>query len=120
MHNRCPKCGKNILYCDPVIEAYSNGTLEEEVKKRGGKFYCKECPLFNNGNCKFSNYYGWAEGNTWFGDKIDSKKALHFHASCVRSDYYTYNKKKVQIEVDKDRFFAQIPEIVGIENMIDR
>ena len=29
MHNRCPICGENILYCDPVIEAFSSGKLME-------------------------------------------------------------------------------------------
>jgi hypothetical protein len=117
MHNRCPKCGRNILYCDPIIEAYSNGTLEKEVKKRKGKFYCEECPQFNNGQCKFSNYYGWVEGKAWHGGNLDSKKNRHYHADCVRNDYYMYNRKKVQIIDDKNVFFAQIPEIDGIDNL---
>ena len=35
LHNRCPKCGENILYCDTVIEKYSDGTLWSSLDDKG-------------------------------------------------------------------------------------
>lgn len=118
MHNRCPKCGENILYCDLVIEAYSNGTLEQDVANRGGKFLCTECPNFNNGRCKFCNYYGWVEGIAFNRNPLEAKKSRHYHSSCVRDDSYTYRNNEVSIiEKHLNNFFAQIPEIDGIGNL---
>nr|MBC8489449.1 hypothetical protein [Bacteroidota bacterium] len=61
MHNRCPKCGENILYCDVMIENYSYGNLNDVITERNRvkRLYCSECNNFNDGGCKFSNYYGW-------------------------------------------------------------
>lgn len=117
MHNRCPKCGENILYCDPVIEAYSNGRLEEEIKNKGGKFYCNGCPNFNNGQCRFSNYYGVAITTRFNGEPCPTQDR-HYHTNCVLNDYYTHYRKKVIInEKHMNDFFAQIPEIDGIETL---
>lgn len=116
MHNRCPKCGENILYCDPVISAYTNGTLEKELEQRGGKFYCVNCQNFNYGNCKFSNYYGFRNGQTFDG-KTDGAGAKHYHASCVLNNHRTYRGNPVSISDDLNKFFAQIPQIQGLENI---
>lgn len=120
MHNRCPKCGENILYCDPVIEAYSNGTLEAEVENRGGKFYCHDCPEFKEGQCMFSNYYGKAIV-TSFKDEPCPDDKRHYHANCVRNYYYIYNRSRRPISnYHLQDFFAQIPEIDGIQTLIDK
>lgn len=118
MHNRCPKCGENILYCDPVIEAYSNGTLIDETRNRGGKFYCGNCPNFNNGHCQFSNYYGTVVANRFNGEQCPTQNR-HYHANCVLEDHYTYYREERIIgEHHLEDFFAQIPEIDGIDNII--
>lgn len=88
MHNRCPRCGENILYCDPVINAYTEGTLMQEVETRGGKFYCNTCPLFLQGHCKFSNYYGKAIGKAFNNSPLESSKDRHYHAICVNELHY--------------------------------
>ena len=31
LHNRCPKCGEMILYCEPVIEAFVDETITEKM-----------------------------------------------------------------------------------------
>lgn len=117
MHNRCPICGENILYCDPVIRSYSSGTLNGIVKSRGGKFYCKTCPNFNDGRCVFSNYYGVADGNA-FNNVPLPNESRHYHAKCVRERTYHYRRKEKSIlENFKDSFFAQIPEIDGLGNL---
>jgi hypothetical protein len=119
MHNRCPKCGENILYCDPVIEAYSSGRLNEELDENG-RFCCNDCPHFDDGDCKFSNYYGKVEGIGFNGKDLEGKKYRHYHASCVKDDTYQYygNPRSI-FENHSNEFFAQIPEIDGIENVED-
>lgn len=116
MHNRCPKCGEIILYCDPVIEAYSNGTLAEELDEDTGKFLCSECPNFNEGNCKFSNYYGKWKGDEYSG-KVSEQKMRHYHASCVKDDTYDFRRRDTNISDREEEFFAQIPQIQGLENL---
>jgi len=120
MHNRCPKCGENILYCDPVIEAYSNGTMSEEINNRGGKFYCNGCPNFNNGQCQFSNFYGSVIAHRFNGEQCPSQ-SRHYHAKCVLNDHYTYyGQERIIGEHHLTDFFAQKPEIDGIENLITK
>ncbi len=117
MHNRCPKCGENILYCDPVIEAYSNGTLNDKLNENG-KYTYKGCEHFNEGQCKFSNYYGRVNGTSFNGNTLDVNKNRHYHVNCVSSDTYTFRRQENSIYEDHiDKFFAQIPEIEGIGNI---
>lgn len=117
MHNRCPKCGENLLYCDPVIEAYSSQTLDQEIEIRGGKFLCNTCPNFNDGECRFSNYYGKVDAMRFNGDSCPSGKR-HYHASCVLNDHYTYySEERIIGEHHLNDFFAQLPEIEGIDNL---
>lgn len=123
MHNRCPKCGENILYCDVVIENYANGTMDNVITERNGKkkLFCSNCANFNNGECKFSNYYGWVEGVNFIGNPLEAKLNRHYHTACVKDDTYIYNRQRVHILVNhREEFFAQIPEIDGIENLINK
>lgn len=115
MHNRCPKCGEIILYCDPVIEAYSNGYLYD-VLDEDGRFLCTGCENFDEGNCIFSNYYGRWKGNEFNGDKSE-QKFRHYHANCVKDDTYNYGKKEIDIKEHVDEFFAQLPQIQGLLNL---
>lgn len=116
MHNRCPKCGEIILYCDPVIESYSNGTLDDKLEINSKRFLCYECPNFDNGSCKFSNYYGFREGVTFNGGD-DGQGLRHYHARCVLNDHYTYRSQQKNISDHINEFFAQIPKIQGLENL---
>jgi hypothetical protein len=117
MHNRCPICGENILYCDPVINSYSSGILNGIVKARGGKFYCKTCPNFDDGRCIFSNYHGVANGNGFDSVPLPNENR-HYHAKCVRERTYNYRRREKNIlESFRDFFFAQIPEIDGLNNL---
>lgn len=116
LHNRCPKCGEFILYCDPVIEAYSRGTLDDKLDSDSGRYLCHNCPDFNNGNCKYSNYYGKRNGKTFNGSEIDGG-SRHYHARCVLKDHYEYRSRKKPIIDHNDEFFAQIPKIQGLENL---
>lgn len=123
MHNRCPKCGENILYCDVLINNYANGTLNDVITERNGarRLFCSECPNFNDGKCKFSNYYGWVEGENFNGQALESKSNRHYHTCCVKDETYSYRKQSMNIlENHRENFFAQIPEIDGIENLINK
>jgi len=116
MHNRCPKCGEIILYCDYVINAYSNDTLNEKLDKNSGKYLCDNCPSFDNGNCKFSNYYGKWKG-TEFNGRVSEQKSLHYHARCVKDETYDYRRRETNIRDHSNEFFAQLPQIQGLENL---
>lgn len=117
MHNRCPVCGENILYCDPVIDLYSSGILNGAIKAKGGKFYCKDCLKFDNGNCIFSNYQGSANGSAFNGEPLP-QEVRHYHVKCILDRTFNNRKKEKSIyESFKDSFFAQIPEIDGLDNL---
>lgn len=116
MHNRCPKCGEIILYCDPVIEAYSNGTLSDELDEDSGKFLCNNCPKFDAGNCMFTNYYGKWKG-TEFNGKVSEQKPRHYHARCVKDNTYDFRRRDANIREHSEEFFAQLPHIQGLENL---
>jgi hypothetical protein len=119
MHNRCPKCGENILYCDRVINEYCAGTLIEHLTEINGvkRYKCFACPQFNNGNCPKSNYYGFVSGVTFFGKEIE-KTHMHFHSKCILNDTYPFRRQnRIIKDYHSEEFFAQIPEIEGIENL---
>jgi len=116
LHNRCPKCGEFILYCDPVIEAYSNNSLNQRLDRITNKFLCQGCPNFNNGNCTFSNYYGLRNGMTFNGN-VDGADHRHYHASCVLNEHYNYRGREIPIASRSNEFFAQVPKIQGLENI---
>lgn len=123
MHNRCPKCGENILYCDVTIENYVNETLDDVMTERNGKtrLYCSDCRFFDNGNCKFSNYNGRVEGEDFIDRPLESSKNRHYHTRCVKDETYRFNRNVVNIfDRHEEDFFAQIPEIDGIENLINQ
>lgn len=125
--NRCPICGENILYCDPVIELYSTNKLDEKIikqnqesgrgRKRILKYNCKDCTLFKNGKCNFSNYHGKFNGKNFNGEKIKDKN-LHFHTHCIVKQLDSLRSRNKFIELNKDKFFAQIPRISGIDNLL--
>ncbi len=119
MHNRCPKCGEIILYCDKVIDDYSNGSLQDNLVDINGvaRYKCNGCPKFNGGNCKHSNYYGVVKGKNFLGKKLKNS-IMHYHFGCVKDETYDYRKtERVIKEHHIDEIFAQIPEIEGIENL---
>lgn len=116
MHNRCPKCGELILYCEPVIDAFVDGTLNLKLDPISKKFLCYNCPKFNNGSCSFSNYYGFASINDFAGRPL-KKGNYHFHASCVLTNTFPFYNNPKSISSLANDFFAQIPEIQGLENL---
>jgi len=119
MHNRCPKCGENLLYCDIVITKYADGTLWD-LLDNNKQYKCNEnnCPNFDEGRCPYANYYGKYKGEYFYGPQAtgDSGKAKHYHANCVRDGVYDYRRNERNIyEFHKDEFFAQVPIIEGLD-----
>lgn len=120
MHNRCPRCGENILYCDTVINKYADGSLWKSLDSNG-LFKCGEdCPNFNGRVCSFANYYGKYKGPCFYGNQKsgDDRKKMHYHATCVLDGVYDYRSEERNIwEHHRDNFFSQIPQIEGIESL---
>jgi len=120
MHNRCPKCGQNILYCDSVIKKYADGTLWGQLDTEG-RYKCgADCSNFNGRVCTFANYYGKYRGLCFYGQQKadDDKKDMHYHATCVMSGMYRYRRGERSIEeYHGDEFFCQIPKVDGIMNI---
>ncbi len=112
MHNRCPVCGEFILYCDKFIEKYSSGFNDLHIK-------CSNCDNFDNGNCKYSIYYGKYHGFDYNGVDISEKK-MHYHTNCVKDKYYISKNKQINIlEKHRDDFYAQVPRIQGLDAIIN-
>lgn len=71
---RCDRCGRWIIYCERVIELYS----EEGVPKDHDYIiYCVGCPYFNNGKCPDIMCY--IEATNRYGIK---RPARH-HLKCI-------------------------------------
>jgi len=68
---RCPKCDEWILYCDALIEAYSQDNIEKVNEKLVD--INSRCPDFPD--CLAAIYYG---------DLGDGK--LHYHCTCVKDE----------------------------------
>jgi hypothetical protein len=120
MHNRCPKCGENILYCDTVIKKYADGSLWQSLDANG-RFKCgSDCPNFNGTVCSFANYYGKYKGPCFYGSqkKGDEDRDMHYHATCVLDGVYEYRREKRKIwDYHHNEFFVQVPYIEGIESL---
>ena len=119
MHNRCPKCGANILYCDAVIRKYADGTLWGELDTEG-RYRCgQDCQNFDGTICRFSNYYGKYRGRCFYGTQEagDDRKDMHYHATCVLDDSYIFRNKERPIREHIGDFFCQIPEIEDISSL---
>lgn len=120
MHNRCPKCGENILYCDSVIKHYSAGTLWTKLDSEG-KYKCgRECQNFDGNICKFANYYGKYCGPYFHGPQPagDDKENRHYHALCMQNESYRFNRAMRSIwTYHQNEFFCQIPQVEGVSDL---
>ncbi len=119
MHNRCPKCGENILYCDTVIQKYADGSLWTSLSP-DGKFRCDAtCQNFNGRFCTFANYYGKYAGDCFYGAQKpgDDRKDMHYHAQCVIDSSYEFRGRPRNISDHLAEFFSQIPVVEGIDSI---
>jgi len=121
MHNRCPKCGENILYCDTIIKKYADSSLWGSLDGKS-RFKCEDCPNFivSGKICTFVNYYGKYKGQCFYGNQKpgDDKKDMHYHTACVWDCAYDYrNGERNILEYHINDFFSQIPQIEGIESL---
>ena len=119
MHNRCQKCGENILYCDSIIKKYAEGTLLAELDGEG-RYRCGvECQNFDGTMCRFANYYGKYRGPCFYGQQTagDDRRDMHYHATCVLNDVYIFRNRERPIREHITDFFCQIPEIEDISSL---
>lgn len=122
LHNRCPKCGKFILYCPSVIRWYSEEVLHSKLNK-DMKVHCsyKGAGALET-ICESAVYYGKYNGNCYYGEQKpgDAEKFLHYHAKCVVGDSYFYRNRPKNISDHVDEFYCQIPRIEGIEKIVSQ
>jgi hypothetical protein len=112
--DRCPICKKWILFCDKVINEFSD--LEKELGK-GYELRCLEhCDIHNreeivNGKCVYAKY---SRGKT---KKINHKYTdkLHYHYTCVLNKLPA-EKREELIEIqDSTAIKAHYPYYAGLE-----
>jgi len=68
---RCDGCGRWIIYCDRVIELYSERGVPED---HNYVIYCIDCPYFNEGEC--SDIMCYIESTNRYG--VTRKARYHF------------------------------------------
>jgi len=71
-----------------------------------GKFLCSECLNFDEGNCKFSNYYGKWKGDE-FNGKVSEQKMRHYHASCVKMTHMISDEEMQILATMKKNFLLK-------------
>jgi hypothetical protein len=98
---RCDGCGRWIIYCDRVIELYSERGVPED---HDHVIYCINCPYFNNGECpdimcyiKSKNRYG------------ETRKA-RYHFRCLDP-----TKKQKVLSKNPESLVAYYPLVKGLE-----
>lgn len=84
---RCPICGKWILFCDKVIEEYSD--LEDPLFHIYDDLRCAhDCEIYSyeqviSGECPYIKYRGKIDRNTNPKQEIKFASDYHYHYSCI-------------------------------------
>lgn len=97
---RCPICKKWILYCDEVINRFSD--LSQKIE--GIKISCKrECKSFKK--CDYITYKGVIN--------LSERKELHYHYSCVKNKLFVRQLMRNKKEQEK-RLISYYPHVKGL------
>jgi hypothetical protein len=97
---RCPVCKKWILYCDDIINRFSDSNQKIEDTKISCK---KECKNFKK--CDYITYKGVLNSS--------ENKELHYHYSCVRNKRFVKKLMKEKKEQEK-RLISYYPHVQGL------
>ncbi|MEM3700191.1 MAG: hypothetical protein QXL57_04930 [Candidatus Bathyarchaeia archaeon] len=100
---RCPICEKWILYCDEIINRFSDYSQKIEDIKISCK---KECKNFRK--CNYITYKGVL--------KPSEEKELHYHYNCVRKKPFVRNLLKDEKEQEK-RLISYYPHVQGLSRL---
>lgn len=104
---RCEGCGKWIIYCDRVIEVYSENGVPAD---NNPTLTCVDCPYFQGGQCSDIIYFG--EGANRYGAQ---KGVRRFHFQCLNEG----ERSKVLNSPDLTRksLVAYLPLVEGLEEL---
>jgi len=102
---RCDKCGRWIIYCERVIEKYS----EEGVPKNHDHIlHCVNCSYFDKGKCP--DIICYVNGVNRYGDEREAR----YHFRCLSP------KERDEVLQDKDlrseKLVAYFPLVEGLED----
>lgn len=100
---RCYECNKWILYCDEVIEKFSD--ISQDIKEI--KLFCTECAKFEQ--CKHVIYNGPLESGG---------REYHYHLECVKEKPYVKNLLNNEEEKRK-RLIAYFPYVQGLDRLLE-
>jgi hypothetical protein len=100
---RCPICKKWILYCDEVINRFSDYSQKIEDIKISCK---KECTNFKK--CNYITYKGILKSN--------EKKEFHYHYDCVKKKPFVRGLLKDKNEQEK-RLISYYPYVKGLSKL---
>ena len=101
---RCDGCGRWIIYCDRVIELYSERGVPEDHKHM---IYCKDCPYFNEGNCP--DIICYISSTNRYGE---TRKA-RYHFRCLKPE----KRKEIlsNLSDNPEILVAYYPLVEGLE-----
>jgi len=77
---RCDCCGRWIIYCERVIEKYSEEGIPEN---HNHVLQCIDCPYFNEGNCPDIIYYGEKT------NRYSEQRQARYHFRCLSGEERT-------------------------------
>jgi hypothetical protein len=100
---RCPICQKWILYCDEVINRFSDYSRKIEDIKISCK---KECGNFKK--CNYITYKGVL--------KASEEEELHYHYNCVKKKTFVRNLLKDKKEQER-RLISYYPYVQGLSRL---
>ena len=102
---RCDGCGRWIIYCERVIEKYS----EEDIPKNYDHvLHCVDCPYFDEGSCpdiicqtNKANRYGY-------------ERRARYHFKCLTQDERETILRDEELK--RENLVAYLPLVEGLEN----
>ncbi len=119
--DRCPICGKWILFCPYVIRNYSNlGRPIDNIKVK-----CLEvCDLFDKkediseGKCPYTKY-SRNKAKTLSYTQHDYASGLHYHYSCVLNSVNKGMKEQIIKSKDDVALITHYPYYAGLEALME-
>jgi len=101
---RCPVCKRWILYCDEIVDRFSDYSKKIEDIKISCPRDCK-----NFKKCHYITYKGTI--------KPSEEKELHFHYDCVKNRPFVKNLLKKKKE-QENRLISYYPYVQGLERLL--
>jgi len=115
---RCPICGKWILFCDKVIDDYSD--LDDPLLYIYDDIRCAhDCDIYYykevlSGKCPYVKYRGIISKRNKPKQKINYKTLYHYHYSCILKT--KDSKAMTEIKKQKERWEVHLLRRGSIEN----